>query len=151
MCGVLFLRLPKTLFYTPVSFCRVFKLFSFIWRRICRKSLNPSLSWLIVDVFVCLGVCSKGGGDLRGCQLPKDVWEHVRTREAEAPARLTDTILTCDAYTSQAQKQQHPQRNWQKHPGLRWHLIYHIIFETKSRRQEYSNLVYSLLYITMLI
>lgn len=33
---------------------------------------------------------------MRGCQMPQDAAEHVRTREAEAPPRLTDTTLTSD-------------------------------------------------------
>ena len=120
---VIFLRLLKRLFFILVSVCAVFKWFPLIFKRIWRKSLNPGLFWLIVDVFVCLWVCvrvcvcvclcvcvfggGKGGGDLRGCQKLQDASEHVRTRETEAPARLTDTILTSDASTSQAHKQQH--------------------------------------------
>lgn len=104
--ALIFLRLTERLFYACVSVCSVFKLPSLIWRRICRKSLNPSLSCPIVCV--CAGVRVKGGGDLRGCQMMQDALEHVRTRTAEAPARLTDTIVTFDAHASRAHKQQHP-------------------------------------------
>lgn len=76
-----------------------------IWWRIYRKSLNPSLSWLIVAVPVCLSTWERTweGAKCLEMQLSTSGQE-----KAEAPARLTDTMLACDAYTSRARKQQRP-------------------------------------------
>ncbi len=57
MCSSFPWASKKALLYSCLCLCRAFKLFSLIWRWICRKSQNPSLSWLIVDVFVCVCVC----------------------------------------------------------------------------------------------
>lgn len=88
--------LPERFFYTRVFFYGGLLNCSPLSEEESAGSHRSSLSQLIVDVFVCVSVClySKGGGDLRGCQMPQDAAEHVGTGEAETPTRLTDTTLT---------------------------------------------------------
>lgn len=120
----------EALFYSCLCQCRAFKLFSLIWRGICRKSQNPSLSRLIVDVFVCV-VClwrqkkKKEGGGLErvpnaaGCSRAR---QDKRSRSTGKTDRHNTNIWR--KQTTQAHARRRPCRKWRKHPGHRWHLIH---------------------------